>query len=451
MLFGKELKKIVWSIAYLLYIAVAVLGLYTQDVFRFGEDRITVPFPNGNYGTKNEEIPEIIMPAALQELLGEFSENNYRTYPIGFIKQVKLGDREQERVAQILSEITDTDAMEITAEYSEGNISVDPSGGITIDSAQMVPDGKGGYTISMDGNTGEEGKSDEGLSLTVREDLSYEEFKVLMQEVDDILGGGSSYAAQSLIRYGSVPLTYEEAVRRYEFAKDYDKVTGGYARLFSDYAGVVVLSILPVFLAVILCMRDRQARMSELLYTRQASSLKIVFARFLALITAEMLPVIVLSYVSNMSIWGEYPGMTLDYLAPFKYDFGWLMPTAMIVTAVGMFLTELTSTPIAVALCGLWWLVDVNLGFESLQDNYGLFRLAPRHNSGAMSYFRTEDFVGNLGRLAANRLLFTVLSILLVFLTVVVYEAKRKGKLHGYDKVKRALARLGARKKQSEA
>ena len=475
MLFWKECKKILWSIAFLLYVAVTVLDLYTQDVFRFGEERITVPFPDGNYGMKNEEIPEIIMPAALQELYGEFAENNYRTYPIGFIKYVKLNEKERAQVAEILSEITGTDAakilsggavadtaefyagspetdtMEITAEHSEGDISVNQSGGITIDSAQMAPDGKGGYTISMDGNTGEEGVSEEDLSLTVREDLSYDEFKVLMQEVDDILGGGSSYASQSLIRFGSVPVTYEEAVRRYEFVRDYDRITGGYARLFSDYAGVTALSILPVFLAVILCMKDRQSGMPELLYTRQASSLKIVFMRFLALVTAEMLPILILSYVSNMSVWKKYPGVTLDYLAPLKYDIGWLMPTAMIVTAVGMFLTELTDTPIAVAVCGLWWLVDMNQGYESVQKNYALFRLAPRHNSGAISYFRTEDFVDNLGRLAANRLFFAAVSVLFLFLTVLVYEAKRKGRLHGYDKVKRAVARMGNRKKQSEA
>lgn len=189
----------------------------------------------------------------------------------------------------------------------------------------------------------------------------------------------------------------------------------------------IALSILPVFLAVMLCMKDRQAQMSELVYTRQTSGFKIVFARFLAFITAEMLPILILSYVSNMSVWGMYPGMKLDYLAPLKYDFGWLMPTAMIVTAAGMFLTELTDTPIAVAVCGLWWLVDVNQGLKSVQKDYALLRLAPRHNSGANSYFRTEDFLDNLGRLAANRLFFAAVSVLLVVMTVLVYEAKRKG------------------------
>lgn len=198
-------------------------------------------------------------------------------------------------------------------------------------------------------------------------------------------------------------------------------------------------------------MKDRQAQMSELLYTRQTSGVKVVFTRFLALLAAEMLPVLILSYVSNMSVWGMYPGMKLDYLAPLKYDFGWLMPTAMIVTAAGMFLTELTDTPIAVAVCGLWWLVDVNQGLKSVQKDYALLRLAPRHNSGANSYFRTEDFLDNLSRLTANRLFFAAVSVLLVVMTVLVYEAKRKGKLYGNHKIREIFVRVGTRKKQSEA
>lgn len=420
MLFGRELKKILCSVVYLLYVAVTVLDLASQDVLDFGDDRINVPLPAGNYGMKNEEIPELIMPAALRELYGEFAENNYRTYPIGFIKHVKLDEKDRGRIAEILSEITGADTSEFLVRTAE------ESGA-------------------------EEDMFLEGQSLAVREDLSYTEFKALMQEVDDILGGGSSYAAESLIGFGIVPISYEEAVGRYELVRDYDRITGGYARLFSDYAGTIALSILPVFLAVMLCRKDKTAGMSELLYTRQTSGVKIIFARFGALITAEMLPIFLLSYVSNMSVWLRYPGMALDRLAPLKYDCGWLLPTAMIVTAVGMFLTELTDTPIAVAVCGLWWLVDVNRGISSVQASYALLRLAPRHNSGAASYFRTADFVDNLGRLAANRLLFAASSVVIVFLTVLVYEAKRKGKIHGTDRIKRAIARMGNRKKQSEA
>ena len=155
---------------------------------------------------------------------------------------------------------------------------------------------------------------------------------------------------------------------------------------------------------------------------------KIIFVRFLAVIAAVMLPVILLSYLSNSSMWHLYSGMKLDYLAPLKYDLIWLMPSAMMVIAIGMFLTELTNTPIAVAVCGLWWFIDVNLGIKSVFASYSLLRLAPRHNAGTKSYFRTQDFLDNFPRLIANRLLFVGLSITLVLVTIIIYEAKRKGK-----------------------
>ena len=41
----------------------------------------------------------------------------------------------------------------------------------------------------------------------------------------------------------------------------------------------------------------------------------------------------------------------------------------------------------------------------------------------------TQDFADNLPRLIANRLLFAGLSIVLVLVTIVIYEAKRRGKL----------------------
>lgn len=130
-----------------------------------------------------------------------------------------------------------------------------------------------------------------------------------MQEADDIFGGGSDYAAENLIGFGTVSLTYEEATAAYGLAKSHDKITGGYARLFSDYAVAMVFSIFPVFLAVIMGMKDKYAKISELIYTRKISGMKIVFVRYLAILTAVMLPAIILSYISNMTVWNIYSGI----------------------------------------------------------------------------------------------------------------------------------------------
>ncbi len=451
MLFWREVKKIVVSIPWLLFVAAVAIGLYSQGVFRFGEERLEKPQPGESYGVKAAEIPEQIMPAALDALWAEFCENDYVTYPIGFIRHVKLDEKEQAQMAKILSEITgiETDVLLAgrtdRAQDSSGQMTMEIGGNI-----QMEEDGEGGYFISpAEGQP--QGKPGE-IHPAVRVDMDYARFQDLMRQADDLLGGGSSYEEASLSGFSSLPLTFEEALARYELAVYSDRITGGYARLFCDYAGVMTLSLLPVFLAVILCMKDRQAQMEELIYTRRISSLRIVAVRYLALLTAAMLPVIALSYLSNIPVWGLYEGIRLDYLAPLVYDLGWLLPSVMITTAIGMFLTELTGTPAAVAVQGLWWLVDLNQGFKTVLAGYALFRLAPRHNAGSLTWFRTGDFQEHFADLAKNRLLFAGLSLLLIALTVPVYETKRRrGKVDGKGFFQRALSGMGSRKNQCEA
>ncbi len=407
MLFLQEMKKIVLSISYILFIIIITFALHSQSVLDFDGEQLVKPQVGGNFGTTNKEIPEIIMPTALEKLWREFLENNYKTYPVGFIKNVKLNDSEQMEIAEIISQITDIDKNIIYKTWTDT-------------------------------------KDDTNLNTipAVRTNMDYTEFKKLMQKSDDILGGGSDYEADSLIVFGSVPVTYEEAVEMYDLTVTKDKITGGYARLFSDYTVAMAASILPIFLAIIMCIKDKSSNMSEIIYTRKMSSAKLIFVRYFSIITAVMVPVIILSYISNFTVWKMYDGIKLDYLAPLKYDFGWIMPSVMIVTALGMCLTELTNTPIAIAVQCIWWLFDINSGIQSVSKSYSIFRLAPRHNAGCKSYFRTQIFVSNFNKLAANRLLFAGLSILLIILTIIIYEAKRKGKLNAHFKFKKSFSNL---------
>ena len=448
MLFLHELKKTVFSISYIIFVIIAVFAIFSQGALNFSGDKIAEPVIGENYGTKNDELPEIVMPAALQSLYAEFVENNYTCYPIGFIKNVKLNDDEQMRIAEIIADITGMNADKI---YRTQGSLYDISIGEVSGDINLQSDGNGGFIISGNENENEKNTQRERMDFSVRGDMSYTEFKGLMQEVDDILGGGSDYAAESLRGFGTVPRTYEEAVADYELVKSSDKITGGYARLFSDYAVAIVFSFFPVFLAVIISMKDGYAKMSELIYTRRAAGIKIVLMRYLAILTAVMLAAVVLSYISSATVWSMYKGMELDYFAPLAYDFGWIMPSAMTAVAVGMFLTELTNTPVAIAVQGIWWFLDMNMGMHSVSASYSLLRLAPRHNAGTNSYFRTQDFIDNFSNLLANRLLFAGLSVILVIGTVIIFEAKRKGKFNGNDKIKRAFANIRNCRNQSQA
>lgn len=436
MLFLRELKKCVCSVTFVILAAFIVIMAYSQDVFKAStDDVIARPEPGqDNFGVKNAEVPEVIMPAALMSLYGEFVSNRYTTYPVGFIKVVRLGDDEQHQMAQLLSEITGISADDLYGDYASG------TGATGSDGPTMVigeSGGDGQLSYDDDGNlvitNSEAGSAAGQREITVKPGLTYESFRSIMDSAAGIIGRGSSYDSDSLISFGKVPMTYEDAMKDYTAIRDQDHFTGAYARLFSDYM-VVILCALPVFLAVALCLKDSRGSVAALLYTRRISSLKLILARFCALLVAVFVPVLIVSYIYNASAWGFYPGETLDYLAPLKYTVGYIMPSVMMAVAVGMLLTELTGTPIAVLVQGLWWFVDVNTGIR-LSGDYPLWLLAPRHNN----LHRADQFAERLPSLAANRLLFAVGALVLVGLTVIVFELKRKGKLGQHGGLKRFI------------
>ena len=69
--------------------------------------------------------------------------------------------------------------------------------------------------------------------IPVNESLSYDEFKKEIAGLRKIIGGHSDDYT-NFAKYGSVPVTYDEALTRYETTVDKEGVSGAYARLFSD-------------------------------------------------------------------------------------------------------------------------------------------------------------------------------------------------------------------------
>ena len=124
-------------------------------------------------------------------------------------------------------------------------------------------------------------------------------------------------------------------------------------------------------------------------------------------------------------------GIAADTLAFVKYTFGWLFPTIMIVSALGMFLTELTDTAAAVLVQGAWWFIAVFGGVDRLSGGMYGWNLMPRHNTE----LNWQGFRGGFAQLAANRLFYMAAALLLVALTVFIYSQKRKGRLHIRGKI----------------
>lgn len=442
MLLGKEIKKTVLSITFVVFVIALLVLPISQDVLSFSDEIITVPQQGEDYGIQQKEKPELIMPAAFASLCEEFTANEYIAHPIGFYKNVKLNDTKREKMADIISTLSGVSVDDLPDYDVSSN---------TQDEMEINLDENQNYTEQEDGSIiisqdAEASETKGNIKITLADDISYEEFKACMKQADDLIGGGSNYSENNLLNYSYVAVTYEEAIENYNLIAGKDKFTGTYARLFCDYAGVI-LSILPVFIAVEICLKDRRAKMNELIYARKTSSFKLILARYFSIIITVMLPTIILAYISNSSVWRQYSGMSLDYFAPLKYTIGWLMPSVMISAAIGMFFTELTETAIAIAIQGLWWFIDLNAGISKLSGIHTLFELTPRHNALG----NTQTFLDEFNALAANRLIISGVALLLVAATVIVYEQERRGKFSGYGKIKAQLTSLANRKSKSAA
>lgn len=398
-LFMKECSQTAKSLTYWLLVIIMVLFFASQmgqmDMEKAPEKGLE------DYGVKPSKDKNIIMSATLGMLAGEYAEGRYTTYPIGFVKSVTLGKEEEAKVGEILKEATGLDKEEIEEKIDEF---YENSGGIITSRPVLEP----------------------------LESLSYGRFEEIMQEVDDMLGGGSSYALDSLGDNESEPKTYEDAVKEYEELVQKDGYTGGYARLFSDYM-VIILGILPVFLAVTRELRDRRANMQELIYVRRSSSMTIIASRYLSMVVMILIPVFALSIqpLASCVTYAKTAGISVDYLAFAKYIAGWLLPTVMVVTALGMLLTELTDTALAVLVQGAWWFVSIFMGAKTMDGGRYGWNLIPRHNT-ILNYSGYQE---GFSQLLTNRILYASLAVIAVSVTAWIYSQKRKGRMNIRGKI----------------
>ncbi|MDE6034584.1 MAG: hypothetical protein K2G36_01560 [Ruminococcus sp.] len=410
MLFFKECKKILFSLTFVIYI-VAVVGFnYTQ--FNPDADRkISPPTPEQvDYGTFAKEVPEILMPEATESLVKEYLRGYYKAYPVGFYKEVKLSAKKSAQIAEIITEISGITKQELDnfSDFNEGGMI-------------MQPDGNGGFVPVMQEATLPE--------INIPDTMTYEHFRDLMRKADKIIGGGSDYSDNYIVsNFSQVPKTYEDALAEYNAIFEDDKVTGAYARLFCDYIGIIV-AVLPVFLSASLTNADKKSRMEHLIYSRKISSAKLVLTRFSALVTVMFVPVMILAFIASYNVAGIYPENDTDFLAIPKMSVYWLLPNILFTTALGMFVTEITSQLMAVFVSGVIWFTDVMVNVE-LTGGIRNLTLVCRHNS----LYQRDVFMSSMNQFVFSRIFYTVLALAIIALTIWIYSEKRKGGLNAVRK-----------------
>ncbi len=189
-----------------------------------------------------------------------------------------------------------------------------------------------------------------------------------MESTDKLLGGGSSYGEEYINRFTLVPITYEEAMEEYKYNIENDKLTNGYAQLFSDYIGII-MGIFPIFVAVFMSIKDSKTRMNLLIYSRKVSLLKLVLCRYFALVFMMLIPVVALRIKETVVFifFANNQGLSIDLFAFIKYIVWWILPTLMIITSIGMFLTIFTDTAIAIVIGLFIWFINL-MNIELIGD-----------------------------------------------------------------------------------
>ena len=458
MLYLKECKKVACNIAYYLFIVFLLISWYqnfskiTQDeidwanggpgpLFTLDRPLLAEPTPEDTaFGSKSTEDPEKIMRGATDALLAEYKENIYATYPFGNYKAVSLNMDQQARVLEILCEITGLTPEQLdnlpegyfptvngsTIHFGTGNMEQTDDGGFSItvgDDSSKTQSGES-FTFSVGGNSENHGEPD--ISAVFTPQVSYERFKALMSEMENMIGEkGNRYTMEMMITYyGLTDMSYDEAMADYQRTVNNDQITGGFARLFCDYMGQV-LGLYPIFLIVVIWLKDKYSNMDGLIYSRKVSTIKLLVARYLANITMLLLPIIVISFQSLLPLihYGAGNGLAVNPFAFIQYILWWLLPTVMAVTAIGTVFTLLTDTPAAILLQAGWWFVDRNT--TGLSGDTGLFTLMVRHNT-LRGYEIIEQ---SLTTLCLNRLCLATFSIMLIACSMWILAQKRKGKL----------------------
>lgn len=441
MLFIKELKKICFSIVYILFIGLLLLswhenfyGVTSKEIqaSNGAEASITSQITGGsilakpeqgadNYGLIKKEVPDKIMCGGTDMLIIEYLNNSYATYPFNYYKEVILSTEEQKEILSIIEEITGLSEEQIKNLPDDDFPSV--NGNIIHMGGDAAQNQDGSFSFSTENSDTLQEEEDYTKHFVAQ--VSYERFKELMSQAEEIIGDGSYYSMDMLLEYyGQAEMTYDEAINEYNKTIYDDKVSIAFARLFCDYM-TRVLGLYPIFIVVVFWLKDRRNKMNELINSKQIETVKLITVRTLAILTAVILPVIILSFESLIPLmeYSAETGIAIDAFAFIKYILWWLLPTVIVVTGLGTFLTILTTTPIAILVQFIWWFIDSAI--TGLSGDTRLYTLMIRHNSLNGAELIQRDF--NI--IWLNRGLMMFVSIVLIYLSIVIYNKKRGGKL----------------------
>lgn len=176
-------------------------------------------------------------------------------------------------------------------------------------------------------------------------------------------------------------------------------------------------------------LRDKRAHSQLVIQTKKVSSFRLQGSRFVATTLLILLPVLVFSLlpaVQSIYVAQNYH-QTGDLLLFYQYIIGWTVPTIVAVVGISFLITTVLNGLVSVLFQLGFWLLSILSGGRQLVGVFGL-SLMPRFNTlGSRELFETI-----FSELVINRAFWFLLGNVCFFLSCIVFDLKRKGRVsHG--------------------
>ncbi|MGG5371307.1 ABC transporter permease [Enterococcus sp. AZ196] len=397
MLLKKEFDLTFKSLTYWLVILFIGAFLFMQ----LGSDFVSLkqPEPGQNdYGFTRTTNKEVIQRQTLHTLLQQYNNKRYNTYPFGFLKVVKPSKSDQAAIRDILERATGQSIDELNQVQSRDKLTEE---GQQINQTAM----------------------NEGVPIA--KNYSFQSFQKDMSKIEKRIGKGSDFAEDTYLHQTIKEMNYEEATARFQSILTEDRVSGAFARMSCDYL-VIILGLVPVFIAATVVLRDKRAQSQLVISTKRISTFKLYGTRFLATILLLLLPIILFSLmpaVQSVYVAQKYQH-TGDLLLFYQYILGWTLPTIVAVVGISFLVTTLFNGLVSVIFQVGFWLLSLMTNGRQVVGSVGL-NLMPRFNNVGSR----EIFEHIFSELVINRIFWFALGLICFFISCVIVDLKRKGKV----------------------
>jgi hypothetical protein len=357
-----------------------------------------------NYGSEDAEVPDQVRRNMAYRLYRDMVNNRYDTYRFGILTHKNLKYDDRQKVLAIFEKITGESFYKIDAEFyimdlekvmEDHNLNENQAADYLreVYYKQLRNEFTAGQTTTM--------FYDYAEYIPVNDSLSYDEYKKEIAELRKIIGGHSDDYT-NFAKYGSVPVTYDESLARYETVVYKDGISGAYARLFCDYMGAAA-GLLPALIAWEIFrggFRGKKRDDDE------------IWIRFFAITAMSLLPVLILAVAATFELSsGVRPlGLSVDYFAYVGYSLLWLLPTTAFAAAVGLLFTVVTKRSVGIYVQLVIWYWSMSLwtrdGLEPVKYGANMFL---RH-----SILGGYDlYAASLGWILVNRMAYLLAAIVL--------------------------------------